>query len=278
MGEEAGMRIAFVWYWDRAGEIYPNWRDGLRAALEQIEKRHEVLWFLGKSVPSPNEHWDAILFWDDSNSAFFEKLDAYSCKKGLFLTTDPTNFENLQKLDVVFCESTPVYDAVRARGIRAIKAFGTDTDFFTPDKNVPKDVPYFYPATFSPWKRQSEIAYLGDELTCIGTVQPDGVGELEACRKAGVTVLEGYFPVTKIREYYRRAMNIIIPAVHGSERTVLEAMACNLLPEVTHPEINRRTASYIREYRGSSMKSPRAFVSRHYSHKAYARRIMKGIA
>jgi len=32
------MTIAIVWYWNRATEIFPNWRDGLRAAIEIISK------------------------------------------------------------------------------------------------------------------------------------------------------------------------------------------------------------------------------------------------
>lgn len=270
------MRISFVWPWSRASEIMPLWRDGLRAAIEEIAKTHEVVWFLDGKLPDPKEHWDGIIFWDDSNSALFEQLDNYNCKKALCLTTDPQNFDNLKKLDAVYCESIPVYNAVRAQGIRAIKAFGTDINFYTPDDKVKKDIEYFYPATFSPWKKQSEIAYLGNKLTCIGTVQPDGTQELSECLKNGVNVEEGYFPAEKIRDYYRRSQKVIIPAIHGSERTVLEAMSCNILPEVTNPN-NIRTKSYIREYQLSETKSPRNFILNNYSHKKYAQDILKGL-
>jgi len=268
------MRLAFVWYWDKASETYPNWRDGLRAAMELIAKRHEVVWFFDKQVPDPNEHWDGIIFWDDSNSAFFNLLDQYDCPKTLCLTTDPQNFDNLRKLSAVYCESTPIYNAVRSQGIRAIKAFGTDTMFFTATDSK-KDLPYFYPATFSPWKLQSKIAHLGSQLTCIGTVQPDGQGELAECLRNGVNVEQGYFPAWKIRSYYRRAQRVIIPAIHGSERTILEAMACNILPEVINVE-NTRAKSYIREYHLSGSRSPRQFVVSNYSASKYAKNIMKG--
>lgn len=274
-GEE--MRIAFVWYWERASEIYPNWRDGLRAAIEEIAKKHEVVWFLDKKIPSPSEHWDGVIFWDDSNSTFFNQLDNYDCPKALCLTTDPQNFDNLRKLNAVYCESVPIYNAVRQQGIRAIKAFGTDTDFFTPDPEVKKDIEYFYPATFSPWKNQKEIAFLGNKLTCIGTVQPDGVLELQECLKNGVNVEEGYFPAQKIRDYYRRSEKVIIPALHGSERTILEAMSCDILPEVINVN-NVRAQSYIREFQLSGSKSPRQFVLRNYSHKKYFKDLLKGLS
>ena len=265
------MKIAFVWYWDQASEVYDNWRDGLRAAMELLGKRHQVSWFIGKVYPE--EDFDAILFWDDSNSAFFDKLHKFKGKKGIFLTTMPQNFDNLRKLDVVYCESTPVYEAVRSQGIHAIKAFGTDTDFFTPGDGI-KNIEYFYPATFSPWKRQSEIAPLGDKLLCVGTVQPDGTAELAECLKMGVKVEEGYFPVEKIRDYYQRSEKVLIPAVHGSERTVLEAMACGIKPEVK--KTNIRTYSYIQELEDSGL-TPREFVVKNYSHIKYAENIERGI-
>jgi hypothetical protein len=268
------MRIAFVWYWDRASEIKPNWRDGLRAAIEIIEKKHDVTWFLDKNIPDPNEIWDFILFWDDSNSAFFDILEQYNAKKGICLTTDPQNFDNLRKLDVVYCESDPIYDAVRSQGIHAIKAFGTDDEYFKP-KKIKRDIEYFYPATFSPWKRQSAIANLGSKLLCVGTVQPDGQEELDAVVKAGCKVEVGYYPAEKIRDYYNRAQNVIVPSIHGSERTVLEAMSMNC--NVTVNPNNKRASSYIVEYNKSGEKTPRSFIKKYYSANKYSKDLLRGI-
>lgn len=266
-------RICFIWYWGRAKEIYPCWRDGLRAAIEEIGKNHQVDIYLGEVEPPDN--YDAIIFWSDSNCPFFEKLDKYKAKKAICLTTDPHNMENLRKLDAVYCESEPIYEAVRGAGIRAIKAFGTDTDFYCPDWLTEKTIDYFYPATFSPWKRQSAIAHLGDKLVCIGTVQPDGKEELEACQKAGVRIQVGYVPPEVIRDCYNRARFVPIPAIHGSERTCLEAMSMNIIPTV-NPE-NKRTLSYVDEYIHSGCLTPRDFVLANYSAKKYAEQILKGI-
>lgn len=266
------MKIAFLWYFDKASSVVNNWRDGLRAAIELVGSKHTVDWYLDKE--KPKDEYDFILFWDDSNSEFFNYLDNYHARKGLCLTTDPQNWVNLGKLDVVYCESNPIYEAIRAQGIRAIKAFGTDIDFFTPGRRV-KTIDFFYPATFSPWKRQSEIAYLGKQLTCVGTVQPDGKEELEECIKKGVNIENGYFPARKIRDYYQKSKNVIIPAVHGSERTVLEAMACGIKPIVTHPE-NVRTSSYVKELEESGL-TPRDFIVNNYSHYKYTEQLLKGI-
>jgi glycosyltransferase involved in cell wall biosynthesis len=218
------MKIAIIWWWDQAAEIFPNWRDGHKAAYEEIAKKHDVDFILGKKLPQYKP--DFLLFWDDSNSEVFNHLQEYNCRKGICLTTDPHNMENLHKLDVVFVESDPIYNAIRREGIRTIKAFGTDVNYFHPNPDIKKDIEYFYPATFSPWKLQREIAHLGDKLWCVGTKQPDGEIDYQACVHNGVHIEEGYFPVEKIREYYWRAKNVIIPSIHGSERTVLEAMAC----------------------------------------------------
>lgn len=278
------MKIAFVWYFNQASAIYPNWRDGLRTAMEIISNKHQVDWYFDYNEPT--DEYDFILLWDSAGSKFFEIFDQYHARKGICLTTMPSSdvgLDNLRKLDEIFVESTPVYDFIRSQGMRPTKAFGTDTDFYTPYNStiLRKNIEYFYPATFSPWKRQSDIAYLGKKLVCLGTVQPDGVDELKACRDAGVTVVEGYFPAEVVRDYYRRSKKVIIPAWHGSERTVLEAMSCNVWPIVLLPNNNAKAASYLEEYIEARKTDvdlkPREFVIKNYSHLKYAEELLKGI-
>ena len=266
------MKLAFLWWWGGAEETYDYWRDGLRRAIEIIGQEHDVDVILGEHFPE--EKYDAYLLWGDSNCSAFGYFDNVEGKKGIILTTDPQNFDNLKKLDVVFCESQPVKDQVRAQGLKAVKAFATDTDFYQPDKTKEKDMEYFYPATFSPWKLQRDIAHLGDKLWCIGTVQPDGLEDLQACEQNNVNIAKGYFKAEYIRDCYQRAKKVPIPAIHGSERTVLEAMACNIVPDVTNVQ-NIRTRSYIEEYRELSRYiTPRDFVLGEYSPKKYAEKII----
>jgi len=266
------MKIAFLWNFDKANEIYDHWKDGLRAAIDVIGVNNDVDIYCGKYAYKLEGEYDFLLFWTDSRDSF---LSFYNLpiRKGMVLTTDPVDFDNLRNMDVIYCESTPVYEAVRRQGLRTIKAFGTDTKFYTPD-DTPKDIKYFYPATFSPWKLQRNIAYLGKDLTCVGTVQPDGEEDYAECVKNGVNIEVGYFPPEKIRDYYKRAQHVIIPAIHGSERTCLEAMSMNIVPEV-NPQ-NRRTCSYVEEYRSSGL-SPREFVLKNYSEEKYAQDLLRGM-
>ncbi|HEX9504138.1 MAG TPA: hypothetical protein VF974_07555 [Patescibacteria group bacterium] len=266
------MVINFLWYWNRAAEICPNWQDGLRAALMELGKKHTVNILLGEFEPLDDA--DFLLFWGDSNCPFFDKIDKYIAKKGIILTTDPVNWNNLRKLDVVYCESQPIYDQVRTHGLHAVRAFGTDSDFYIPTQ-VQKDIKYFYPATFSPWKRQSAIAHLGKELVCIGTVQPDGERERHTCDDTGVIVLEGYLNPGVIRDCYNRAQYVPIPAIHGSERTCLEAMSMNIVPSV-NPK-NVRTLSFVEEYIHSEFNTPREFILANYSPQIYAKNLEKGM-
>lgn len=274
------MKICVVWYWDMASKFFETYRDGLKAALEEIGKEHTVIWYLDKNVPQKYDNYDFILIWSDSNCAFLNDLKDYPGRKGLcYGSTFEPNLDNLRKVDVVFVENTPMYEFIRAAGIRAIKAFGTDTDFYSPDDRL-KTIPYFYPATFSPWKRQSDIAYLGNKLTCCGYMQPDGMDEYNSCVVSGVHVIPDNLPAEKVRNLYRISKEVIIPAHYGSERTVLEAMSCNIWPTIVRPDINKNAYSYIEEYFAEKEKknlTPREFILKFYSHHIYAKQLLKGI-
>lgn len=264
------MKICLNWAWDRAKEIYPHWRDGLRTAIEIIAKDYEVDWVLGEE---PEDKYDFILVWSDEGSPILQKK--FSCPMGLVYGSafDP-NIEKLKNLKVVFAETSINYELLRRGGLRVIKAFGTDTDFFSPI-DCEKDIEFFFPATFSPWKRQGGIAYLGDKLLCAGEIQPDGQHEYDMCKEAGVQLIGKYTPSIEIRDLYRRSKNVIIPSLYGSERTVLEAMSNDILPKVMHD--NERATTFINEFKESGITSPREFVIKNYSAEIYAKSLLRGI-
>jgi hypothetical protein len=109
----------------------------------------------------------------------------------------------------------------------------------------------------------------------VGEIQPDGQHEYDMCKEAGVQLIGKYTPSIEIRDLYRRAQNVIIPSLYGSERTVLEAMSNDLRPIVQ--EDNIRAMTFINEFKASGMESTREFVIKNYSAEIYAQQLLKGI-
>lgn len=276
------MKIAVLWTFDKAKWVFPNWRDGLKAAFEIIAKTHEVEWILGDDCLTADlNKYDAVVQWDNSSSTFAERLREFDKpKKGLILTTElGLNLGNLRAYDVVFCEATTVQDLIKPHGIRTQFAFGTDTDFFNPIWDVhhipDKEYEAFYPSTFSQWKRQNIFASKwGDKGLCLGTVQPDGWDILRETINRKTNVFIGYLPVEKVREFYSQSKSVDITGWEGSGRTVIEALSMDL--PVTVSEDNHKCQSYIKELEESGM-SPRAFAIKYYSEQSYADAILKGL-
>jgi len=290
------MKIAIIWYWDRAKWIEPYWRDGHRAAFELLQKKHDVDWFLGTDFEL-EDVYDFILLWDSSNSGFIPKLKDYKARKGLCLTTDlGINIPNLHAFDVVFAEAESVCQLVRNDGIRVIKAFGVDSNFFNDDQtHITKYIPAFYPATFSPWKRQDLFAEaVRDNGVCLGTIQPDGVEIYRKCLELGTRTIVGYVPAEIVRELYRMSRAVVVTAWEGSGRTILEAMAMNIPVIVTKD--NHKAASYLREAKAGEIVEPdvkaiqdtywkivnkkvntRDFVLKNYSGEVFAKKLLEGI-
>jgi len=268
------MNIDVVWYFNKAEWVFPKWRDGLRAAFEIIEKKHNVRWHLGLDIEIPDDS-DFILNWDNSTSEFIPQLSKYEARKGLVLTTNlGLNVEALRAYDVVFPEADEVTNQIRPAGIRAITAFGTDGRFFKP-MNLKKEYEAFYPATFSQWKRQNIFAdRYKDKGLLLGTVQPDGYEILGHCVKAGTNIMLGYYEVEFIRELFNKSELVDITGWEGSGRTVLEALSCGIPVSVSGD--NTKALEYVKKWTLSGMY-PREFILKHYSAQRYAEDLLRGI-
>lgn len=268
------MKVAIIWWFNKANWVYPNWRDGLRAAIEIIAKKHQVDWYLGTDVEIPDKY-DFILNWDNSTSGFIPQMNKLSGRKGLVLTTDlGMEIDALRNYDVIFPEARPVHNRLVAEGINSIKAFGTDTNFFK-SRDSGKVYEAFYPATFSPWKRQNIFSdKYQDKGLLVGTIQPDGWDIFKYCVERNTPTMVGYFPVEEIRTLYDKSKKVHITGWEGSGRTVLEAMSMGLSVEVI-PD-NHKAMSYIEEYKSSGL-SPREFVLKNYSEEIYANQLLKGM-
>jgi len=283
----ATAKLAIVWDWGLASWANPLVWDGLKAAMKIIGEKHQVDWYMDGKYPEDKYDW--ILPWGVGSIPFNETIEKYSCKKALLCAGHPQDTRNFEKFDVIFTESPAVQNEIRAKGFHSVLAFGTDTNFFKPE-NQPKIVDCFYPATFSTWKRQDLFAVVGNRGLACGTVQPDGIPLLEECKKTGVRVIEGLVPSGMVARMYNMTKCVLITSWHGSERTLLEAMSCNVPVVITKD--NLLTCSLANDEVIQVEPTPegvlvgidqainkkvntREYVWNNYSQHIYARKILK---
>lgn len=269
------MIIDVVWRYKKAQEIFPLWRDGLRAALQVLADRdHTVRIHFGENIEIADDS-DFILNWDNSTSEFIPQMKTYKQPKGLILTTElGLNVDALRNYDVIFPESNYVLELLKPHGIHAIKAFGTDEKLFRPVPS-PKLYEAFYPGTFSPWKRNDQFAErYKDKGLILGTIQPDGWEIFKNCVDSGSNVMIGYYDSEILPFLYCQAEKTSIYAYEGSGRSVLESLSCGVPVEVASD--NHKCQSYIKEFIESGLE-PREFILQNYTAEIYADQIMKGI-
>lgn len=261
------IRCAVVNDWfDAKSAVFWN-KDGILKMLDVLRKRDgwEIVFFKQHDTntftwdhdyvklsfsPDPVQQikdWkpDCILFFCDFSRPILEKLADYRCPKaqcysgGLF-----TDYSHVP--DIVFVESQFYVDWMKSMGLNVTRAFGTNTELFKPMKQ-PKYYDAFMPATFASWKRHwlfSEA--LGARGLVCGWHQPREMDVIEACEKYGVGILHHQMPESLVYLYNQARTVVVTANTHGgSQRTVLEAMACNI-PVIAMSDSDK-TTEYIRQ-------------------------------
>jgi len=283
------MKICVVHPWGKAKWANPVTHDGLFAALDLIAKDHQVDWYLGDD--RPKDEYDWIIPWGVMSIPFNDTIQQYSGKKAIFCAGHPQDTANIEKFDVVFVESPEVKRLMDSAHPNIQIAFGTDTDYFKPQKEE-KVFDAFFPATYSPWKRQDLFAEATRgyrALTC-GYIQPDGIELWQSCSAQGGYTMGGLVPTRLIATLYNMSKCVVITAWHGSERTALEAMSSNTPLVVTKDNelvcslltkecitVDPDPVSVRRGMLEAITRSPqtRKYVLHNYSHYIYAENILK---
>ena len=180
----------------------------------------------------PDDTCDWVFSWGVGSLPFNNTIEKYKGRKALLCAGHPQDTANFEKFEAIFVESPAV-----ARQIlhpKVILAFGTDTEFFKP-KEEEKMFDLFFPATYSPWKRQDLLmeAAKGLKILTCGVIQPDGVEIFQKCHDGGY-VMAGIVPTKLVAKLYTMSRVVCITAWHGSERTMLEAMASNVPVVITN--------------------------------------------
>lgn len=189
---------------------------------------------------------DAILVFADFASDSLKELEGCGipiaqCYTGGRFT------QNAHIPDIVFTESKSYIDWMRSIGVKkVVQVFGTNTEIFKPIK-MPKKFDGFFPATGAAWKRHHLFAEaLKDKGLVCGWWQPHEPQCLQVCLDNKCAVLHHQMPESMVYLYNMAHSTVITSSdIGGSQRSVLESMACGIPPIVMAD--STMTTEYVRE-------------------------------
>src|SRR3990167_3574443 len=264
--------------WDIEIPIYDlvAWQDGLYWALSELGKKHEVHIVLCSTEPTnyvrDNIHiWaernhsdvlrrvivinsDNILLWGQLNQKIIEHLDTY--KVGLCFAGGAEEHPLGKEYDIIFTENKYINQKFIDQGYNAKVAFGINTDIFKPYPQ-PKIFKALYPAVFGMWKRQDLFAQaFGKDGVCICRYQPHEPQCLQWAQDAGCMTVPIILSQSAMPYFYNASECIVSTATNdsGGQRTVLEAMACNV-PVIVMSD-NYKASEYIGESKFGDIAEP----------------------
>lgn len=246
------MKLAVINDWfDPKSAVFWN-KDGFLRMLDVLRKRDgwEIVFFKKSDRSFTWKHdyvdlhfsvdpvkalleWnpDAILGFSDLSRDYLKEIHG---KKPIGLCFSGGTFLNYKEVpDIIFVESREYLKWLKGLGLNVVQAFGTNTEIFKPYKQ-PKVFKAFFPATFATWKRHELFAKaMGKDGLVCGWWQTHEPECVDVCFKNGVAVLHHQMPES-IVQLYNMAHTCVITSRNegGSQRSVLEAMACGITPIV----------------------------------------------
>ena len=310
------MKLAFVWDWNNPWSQMLTWKDGLAKAIQILSKEWEVnCYSIGKDTifqhdyfpitlkPTPEllsetilkEKPDAMLVFGDFTRPTIPFLTDKGIPMAICLAGG--TFRNyVDAFDLIFVESEVYKNQLEAEGKRVIKAFGVDTELFKPIKQ-PKIWDAIFPATFANWKRHSIFTEaMGSKGVACGWMYQDHETEnWQICQEKGTMILP-HLSHKAVAYLMNAAKTCVITSdsTGGSQRTVLEAMACNIPVIAMHD--SDKTTEYIRDCGIGEIVNPdvdsirkavekwkdkevnsREWVIENYSAEVYADKLKQGL-
>jgi glycosyltransferase involved in cell wall biosynthesis len=206
-----------------------QWDDGLRGAMQILEKEHEVCYHLDglRHDHTP----DLLMCWGGTLSKTYNEGLAYQGRKALFFAGGPRSEELFDQYDIVFFENDIHTREAKQWGNHYFTAFGTNTKIFYPMPWQPKVFDVIYPGAFGLWKRKEVFAEAvrGLKAFSLGNIQYHEPQCLDVCIQNGVAV-SGDIPQNRLPYFMAMSKTVIVLPVPeiGCQRTVLEAMAMNI--------------------------------------------------
>lgn len=255
-------KIAFVWDFTVSPIDLASWEDGLNAALKWMAHKHPYeIYTIAEDDPSRIYEMldvyspDIIIAWGSLDRPSFAGLREYADVVALCFAGGPTEHPHTENFDVIFVENDTYLEAFTKQGINAVKAFGTNHSLFVP-MEMHKKWTGFYPAAFARWKRHELFATaLKTEGLAIGKPVREEPDVLAECLRHNVTIMT-QLPYKVLPFLYNQSEFAVITAssVGGSQRVVLEAMACNVWPIVMKD--NEKTSEYVLDSEYGSIVEP----------------------
>lgn len=225
------MKIGFIW--QGFDGRYGVWRDGLWAAMQLIEKEHEVRYFDFPLTGIHEFNPDAVLYWEapitiaGKDSGNYRAVLDLPYKKYLLFAGGEIRREWVEEFELLFVESRINEEQCTAQGIPWRRAFGVNTAIMKPEKQ-PKRFDGFLQATFALWKRHDLFARsFGQSGVVAGRKQAHEPQCYEVCEKYGVLTLPE-LPAEAIASIINASWAVVNTAEYwgGGQRATLEAMAC----------------------------------------------------
>lgn len=188
---------------------------------------------------------DAILGFSDFSRPYLNAIKDSGIPIALCYTGGRfTDYKDVP--NIVFVESKSYVDWMKPMGINVVQAFGTNTELFKPLPN-PKIFDAYFPCTGAAWKRHHLFAEaMGSRGLISGWWQPHEPECLQVCVDNKVAVLHHQM-AESVAYLYNMAKTVLVTShdTGGSQRTVLEAMACNI-PVIVMAD-STMTTEYVRE-------------------------------
>lgn len=207
---------------------WESWDDGLRGAMQILEKDHEICYHLDGLRHDHNP--DLLMCWGGTLSKTYKEGLAYPGKKVLFFAGGPRSKELFDPFDIIFFENQLHTDEAKQWDINCFTAFGTNTKIFHPMKQ-PKVFDVIYPGAFGLWKRKDLFAKSVEGLRALslGNIQYHEPQCWDVCVENDVAV-SGDIPQSRLPYFMAMSKTVVVLPVPeiGCQRTVLEAMAMNI--------------------------------------------------
>lgn len=248
---EKQKRLALVWDFTVTPAQLYQWRDGLNEALRIIAEKYNVVVQVFASddeeqIWSDLKHFKPthILGWGSLDRPSFAGLKDYGVPVGLCFAGGTTQHPFSSIFDVIFVENDIYLNDFKEQGLPVVKAFGTNDRLFKP-KQMPIKWEAIYTASFATWKRH-HLFYgaVEDKGIAIGKINDEEIECFNSAKTFKTTVLPEV-PYEVLPYLYNQSELAIIPAKAGGQRSVLEAMACNLFVIVCND--NTTTTEYIED-------------------------------